>query len=46
MRTKPNTDTNRYLVSQIYSAFVYSTITDVSIMKSATLDHYVMMETE
>ena len=41
-----NTETNGDVVSQIYSAFLYSTITDVSIMQSATLDHYVMMETE
>ena len=33
-------------MSHIYSAFLYSTITDVSIMQSATLDHDVMMETE
>ena len=36
----------RDVVSQIYSGLFYSTITDVSIMQSATLDHYVMMETE
>ena len=41
-----NTDTNGDVVSQIYSAFLYSAITDVSIMQSATLDHYVMSETE
>ena len=43
---RSNTNTNGEVVSQIYSAFLYSTITHVSIMQSATLDHYVMMETE
>ena len=41
-----NIVTNGDVVSQIYSAFLYSAITDVSIMQSAILDHYVMSETE
>ena len=46
IENKSNTDTNGDAVSQIYSTFFYSTVTDVSIMQSAILDHYVMMETE
>ena len=40
------TETNGDMVSQIQSSFLYSTITDVIIMQSATMDHYVMAETE
>ena len=46
IENKSNTDTNGDTVSKIYSTFFYSTVTDVSIMQSATLDHYVIMEAE
>ena len=39
-----NSDTNGDAVSQSYETFLYSTITDVSVMQPATLDHYVVME--
>ena len=41
-----NSDTHRDTVSQIYETFLYSNITDVSVMKPATLDIYVLMETD
>ena len=41
-----NSDTNGDVVSQIYETFLYSTITDVSVMQPATLDPYVEMEME
>ena len=46
IENKSNTETNGDVVSQIYSAFLYSAIREVSIMQSATLDHYVMKEME
>ena len=39
-----NSDTNRDAVSKIYETFLYSTITDVSVMQQATLDHYMVVE--
>ena len=41
-----NSDINGDAVSQIYETFLYSTIPDVRVMQPATLDHYVIMETE
>ena len=41
-----NSNTNEDAVSQIYKTFLYNTITDGSVMQTATLDHYVVMETE
>ena len=43
---KSDSDTNGDTVSQIYNTFLYSTITDVSIMQADTLDHYMITETE
>ena len=35
---------NKDVVSQIYETFLYSTITDVSVMQPATLYHYMVVE--